>query len=732
MTIGSATSDVHMINIALTAADGSGANWQDPTQMIPLGMNGNPEAFVAAIKAGLPLVNNLRVMFNEFSFNADGSMNPQFERFLTAAKAQGFELTICYGGGDAQRIGIGDATHPFLTNAQAYSQLRDNYADIAGAWTKMLDWMDDHSAVKSAVYGWELMNESAGYRNTIRENGADATYTTETFVGLYARHVAALTDIIQARAVGNILVGGWGYNGDFESLVSNKVGSVTAIDYLRAAVGEDLVWSAHLYSGWMGTTKAATPAQLTAMLDKIYAPVAGDNVLVTEINVHGTVDSTSAASIDTADLFAASLDWFGRNGIGLGWYPGVQEGAAHLLYVEGDASLTYRHQHSLAHALDGFSLGISPNSSAQGHRISVTLTTANLRNETYEVAAGEALFDTVTKMGSAFGFGGNDTLLGTDGSNDFLYGGTGHDRLVGAGADDFLFGQSGDDVLIGGIGIDHLFGGAGNDQLDSGWGGGLLEGGSGDDTYTVRSTKDVVNEYANQGVDQVNTELLTLSLAAGRSTQYANVENLAYTGTGNFTGTGNARANVIAGNAGKDRLFGMNGNDTLSGGAGADRLDGGANFDTASYRNAAARVVVYLSGKIAGQGEAAGDVFTSIENVHGSAFNDKIAGNSAANTLCGLAGADTLAGGAGSDRLYGGSGADHFLFQTGYDTDAVMDFADNVDSLHIDIGAAMTVSKGMTFAAQAGADVVFDFGAGDVLRVLNTTKAALVDDIFFV
>ncbi len=59
MPIGSDTADVRMINIALIAADGSGQLWQDAAQMIPLGMNGNPEAFVAAIKSGLPLVNRI-------------------------------------------------------------------------------------------------------------------------------------------------------------------------------------------------------------------------------------------------------------------------------------------------------------------------------------------------------------------------------------------------------------------------------------------------------------------------------------------------------------------------------------------------------------------------------------------------------------------------------------------------------------------------------------------------
>ncbi len=44
----------------------------------------------------------------------------------------------------------------------------------------------------------------------------------------------------------------------------------------------------------------------------------------------------------------------------------------------------------------------------------------------------------------------------------------------------------------------------------------------------------------------------------------ANVEDLTFTGSGDFTGTGNAPANTITGGAG---------NDTLNGGTGADMLD---------------------------------------------------------------------------------------------------------------------------------------------------------------
>ncbi|MGO7536914.1 hypothetical protein AB9E20_34115, partial [Rhizobium leguminosarum] len=49
-----------------------------------------------------------------------------------------------------------------------------------------------------------------------------------------------------------------------------------------------------------------------------------------------------------------------------------------------------------------------------------------------------------------------------------------------------------------------------------------------------------------------------------------NVENLIYTGSASFTGTGNALANTIIGGAGNDLLDGGAGNDTLNGGAGND------------------------------------------------------------------------------------------------------------------------------------------------------------------
>ena len=728
---GSNTSDVKMINIAVIAADGSGKAWQDAAQMIPVAMNGDPEGFVAAIRSGLPLVNNLRVLFNEYSFNPDGTLHPQMERFLAAAAANGYKLTITYGSGDAQNLGIGNATWGALTNAAADAALRANYADVSGAWTKMMDWMATHTAVKAAVYGWDLMNESAGYRHSIKANGADAGHSVASFAKLYADHMIGLSDLVQARAEGKVLVGGWGYNGDFLSLDKTAIGTGSVLDYIRAGVGADLVWSAHLYAGWMGTGKVTSPSELRAKLDTLYAAVAGDDVLITEINAHGAVDNAANAP-DFADMYVAAYDWFADNGIGLGWYPGLQTGAAHLLSIEGKNALNYRHQHSLAHAMDAYSLGSNPAANAGAEVTQLTLVDARLRNEAYQVAAGEALFDAVRKAGFGFGYAGDDTLTGTDGSNDFLYGGTGADALSGLLADDFLFGQAGDDRLLGGGGIDHLFGGAGADTLDGGIGRDALAGGDGDDTYILASTTDTVVEYANAGVDTVQTGLAVFSLAAA---QFGVVENLAYTGAAGFTGTGNALNNIINGNGGADRLIGGAGDDVLRGGAGADLLNGGAGIDTASYLNAASRVVASLVVSTAAPsfGDAQKDVFISIENLEGSGFSDALSGNAGANTLWGMGGDDVLWGRGGADALFGGAGADVFVFKASSGTDRVMDFQDNIDTLSFaGINAANTVDKALAHATEAGGNVVFRITATDSLTVLNTTKLALADDLIFV
>jgi Ca2+-binding RTX toxin-like protein len=85
---------------------------------------------------------------------------------------------------------------------------------------------------------------------------------------------------------------------------------------------------------------------------------------------------------------------------------------------------------------------------------------------------------------------------------------------------------------------------------------------------------------------------------------------------------GGAGNDTIQGGLGADAMDGGAGFDTLEGAAGADTLTGGAGIDTASYAGSAAGMVVNLATGAVSGGDAAGDTFSSIEQVLGSAFAD--------------------------------------------------------------------------------------------------------------
>ncbi len=167
---------------------------------------------------------------------------------------------------------------------------------------------------------------------------------------------------------------------------------------------------------------------------------------------------------------------------------------------------------------------------------------------------------------NAVGADTDDLITGNAAANR-LEGRGGNDAMDGGAGNDTLNGEDGADTLAGNDGSDVLDGGSGDDLLDGGAGVDALSGGPGDDTYGVDNVADVVMELAGEGNDTVRTTLATYSLAS-----LTEVENLAYTGTGNFSGTGNTLANTLTGGTGSDHL---------DGGAGDDSLDGGGGTDTA-------------------------------------------------------------------------------------------------------------------------------------------------------
>lgn len=127
---------------------------------------------------------------------------------------------------------------------------------------------------------------------------------------------------------------------------------------------------------------------------------------------------------------------------------------------------------------------------------------------------------------------------------------------------------------------------------------------------------------------------------------------------GAITWTGDESGEQFTGTDFSDTLDGGSGDDVIQGLGGADSLTGGTGTDTATYFLAKSGVRVDLANMSRNTGDAAGDLFTSIEIVTGSSFKDTLGGNGSANVFNGLAGNDTLSGLGGKDKLSGGDGAD--------------------------------------------------------------------------
>ena len=120
-------------------------------------------------------------------------------------------------------------------------------------------------------------------------------------------------------------------------------------------------------------------------------------------------------------------------------------------------------------------------------------------------------------------------------------------------------------------------------------------------------------------------------------------------GSGNDILAGNSGSDTLRGEAGDDVLYGGVGNDILDGGAGKDLLFGGSGIDTASYASASMATRIRLSFQSNNTGDAAGDEYSSIENIVGGSGADNIGGDEGENEITGGGGNDTLMGGAADD-----------------------------------------------------------------------------------
>ena len=360
-------------------------------------------------------------------------------------------------------------------------------------------------------------------------------------------------------------------------------------------------------------------------------------------------------------------------------------------------------------------------------------------------AAGDSYKSIENLIGSRFddslsGDTANNSLSGLTG-DDLLLGGLGNDTLDGgAGVDTATYragasggvtidlsdtgpqntGSAGSDTLIS---IENVGGTDFQDSLTGDAGSNVIEGFDGADTLDGGLGRDTLSYAASTGSVTVNLSTSQVSGGHGTGDVFVNFEN-------------------VIGSGFNDVLTGDAGDNVLDGGVGADTLDGGSGSDTASYINASGGVIADLTIPAFNAGEAAGDTYTSIENLEGSAFDDGLFGDNGVNDIRGLLGDDVIEGGAGGDVLDGGAGNDllsyysssaavtvdlNLLTASGGDAqgDTISNFEDLIGSQFADV---LTGNNGDNILeGGAGADVLDGWNGNDAVSYLGSTVAVNVN-----
>lgn len=166
-----------------------------------------------------------------------------------------------------------------------------------------------------------------------------------------------------------------------------------------------------------------------------------------------------------------------------------------------------------------------------------------------------------TRIETAIGGGGNDTIHAND-LSDVLMGGAGQDSLIGGAGNDHIYGNmatsvagttDGADYIDVGAGMNYANGNAGNDTMVAGDGSNRLFGGQGDDHITTGNGADSIN--GNLGND-------VITVGDGKDTVHGGQgDDVIHVGSG---------SDQILGDLGNDTIFAGSGHDVIAGGDGAD------------------------------------------------------------------------------------------------------------------------------------------------------------------
>ncbi len=364
----------------------------------------------------------------------------------------------------------------------------------------------------------------------------------------------------------------------------------------------------------------------------------------------------------------------------------------------------------------------------------------------------------------------NDNLTGTNGFTDHLVGLEGNDTLNAYNSDDILDGGAGNDSLTGGNGNDTYIWsvGDGNDTINDG-GTSLVEAdvlmlngvlpadvevtrvsgtnhltlSVGDPAETITIINHFYSATQGRGIEAIVLDDGTV-WDTGEIAEMAAVHGTA--GTDLIHGLNHVNDRLVGGD-GDDTLRGHDGDDVLIGGVGADSLEGGSGLDTADYSTATSGITLEFYVPQNNTGDAAGDVFSSIENFTGSAFDDIIkatvnanlvSGGAGNDTLYGLQGSDTLDGGAGNDIVWGGPNnneGDEFRFEGNFGNDTIADFdvTDPLERIRL-IGVAGIdnfADLQANHLSMVNGNAVITDTLGNTITLLNADALPLTAEHFF-
>lgn len=440
-------------------------------------------------------------------------------------------------------------------------------------------------------------------------------------------------DVINAGAGPDIIRGG---NGD------DEINAGTGNDILNGGVGADIL------DGGQGIDTATYENATSAMTADLSMIIAGTGEALGDTFIN--VENLTGSNFDDILLGDAQANEL-KGGSGNDKLIGRGNGDT---LDGGDGNDTASYEYAVNAVTVSLASGLGSQGEADGDElISIENLIGGAGNDTFISALGlqanaydgRGGIDTISYVASGAGVVVTLTTGLVSQTNDAAGDSfTSIENLVGSNFNDTLIGDGGNNVLNGGLGNDVLEGMAGGDTLI---------GAGGNDTASY--------ENAALGIVASLTTVFSTGPAVTQTNDaagdtYSGIENLRGS---NFNDTliGDNGANILTGGDGDDILEGMEGTDTLIGGNGND---------TASYVHAissvAASLTTGLSG-FSGAGDAAGDIYSNIENITGSNFSDNLIGNAGDNILNGGDGDDVLEGMGGADTLIGGAGTNTASYQ---------------------------------------------------------------------